>query len=297
MSIEKANEGSQLHGVPPLWPLRSSSYDGLVAFVESHGVKFGWERRGYRIYKETVVNYKILDRFPATQEGWTDCWRTIQQKYPGLASAVMQRVQQEERDRQALIAEPTYAEELRSLELLTSLANCVLLGGHGYGEALQPGGRLDLYFTAEGLWATQKGWSTPVIKSPYSDAIAIDFDGPGRITKGGGFIGGGFGLKGAAEGMAIAAILNGITTKSEIRSIIRWESRSMEAFFFTDSATPGDLRIAFSPVRRRIMDPNQFGTRVNDDPLDRLERLAKLHREGSLTDQEFAEMKARIIRE
>ena len=29
---------------------------------------------------------------------------------------------------------------------------------------------------------------------------------------------------GAAEGMAIAAILNGITTKSEIRSIIRWES-------------------------------------------------------------------------
>ena len=145
----------------------------------------------------------------------------------------MQRVQQEESNRQALIAEPTYAEELRSLKLLKSLANCVLLGGHGYGETLQPGARMDLYFTAEGLWATQKGWSTPVIKSPYLDAIAIEFEGPGRITKGGGYWGGGFGLKGAAEGMAIAAILNGITTKSEIRSIIRWESWSMEAFFFT----------------------------------------------------------------
>ena len=88
MSIEKANEGSQLHGAPPLWPLQSSSYDGLVAFVESNGVKFGWERRGYRIYQETVVKYKILDRFPATQEGWTDCWNTIQQKYPSLAAAL-----------------------------------------------------------------------------------------------------------------------------------------------------------------------------------------------------------------
>jgi hypothetical protein len=174
------------------------------------------------------------------------------------------------------------------------LTNCVLLGGHGYGEVLKPGVSVDLYFTAEGLWATQKGRNAPVITSPYSDAIAIEFDGPGRITKGGGYIGGGLGLIGAAEGVAIATILNGITRKSEIRSIIRWESRSMEAFFFTDSATPGDLRIAFSPVRSRM---NQFGTVVNDDPLDRLERLVKLHREGSLTDQEFAEMKARIIRE
>jgi hypothetical protein len=33
----------------------------------------------------------------------------------------------------------------------------------------------------------------------------------------------------------------------------------------------------------------------SSDPLERLERLATLHREGSLTDEEFAAMKQRLI--
>ena len=134
------------------------------------------------------------------------------------------------------------------------------------------------------------------MRCPYSQSIAIEFSGPGKITKGGGFIGGGFGLKGAAEGMAIAAVLNSITTTSEIRSVIRWEAQTMEAFFFTSTATPGDLRIQFSSVIGRIKNSAEPAVvPEKEDALDRLERLARLHREGSLTDEEFSAMKRQLL--
>jgi hypothetical protein len=128
----------------------------------------------------------------------------------------------------------------------------ILLGGHGYGTDLQPRTPMDLYFISNELWAPRAGNATPQIRCPYTEAIALEFSGPGRVTRGGGFIGGGFGITGAAEGMAIASVLNSITTKTEIRSLIRWKARTMEAFFFTDTATPGDLGIQFSSVLIQI---------------------------------------------
>ena len=85
-----------------------------------------------------------------------------------------------------------------------------------------------------------------------------------------------------------------MTTKSEIRSVIRWEARALEAFFFTDTATPGDLRIQLSTVLGQI---KQSAPAVVDsvDPLDWLERLAKMHQDGSLTNEEFATLKRRLI--
>lgn len=68
----------------------------------------------------------------------------------------------------------------------------------------------------------------------------------------------------------------------------------MEAFFFTDTATPGDLRIQLSTVLGQI---KQSAPAVVDsvDPLDWLERLAKMHQDGSLTNEEFATLKRRLI--
>ena len=86
---------------------------------------------------------------------------------------------------------------------------------------------------------------TPVMRRSYAEIVALDFDGPGKVTMGGGFIGGGFGLLGAVEGMAIVLVLNSLTTRSEIESLIRCEAREMEVFFFTNTATPRDLRIQF----------------------------------------------------
>jgi hypothetical protein len=223
---------------------------------------------------------------PLTQEGWTQCWRVLRSDYPELAHAVEERARQRqkslERSAHFRAHEETFRTELLSIDTLTSIPKVILLGGHGYSSDVAARTRMDLYFTTEGLWATRAGTATPVIRSPYSEVNAVDFSGPGKVTRGGGFIGGGFGLQGAAEGMAIAAVLNSISTKSEIRSLIRWEANALEAFFFTDIATPGDLRIQFSAVLGRIKQSTP-ATVESVDPLDQLERLAKMHRDGSLT--------------
>ena len=44
--------------------------------------------------------------------------------------------------------------------------------------------------------------------------MRLEIGGPGLVKTGGGFVGGGFGARGAIEGMAIAAVLNGLTTRT-----------------------------------------------------------------------------------
>jgi len=47
----------------------------------------------------------------------------------------------------------------------------------------------------------------------------LEIGGPGLVKTGGGFVGGGFGARGAIEGMAIAAVLNGLTTRTSIKTV------------------------------------------------------------------------------
>jgi hypothetical protein len=295
METEDSHRGAERTELPPLWPVPS---DYHMQYAVAGGVSFSWNSAGYNINKSTALRTKTLTGFPLTQEGWEQCWSTLQRDYPQLATAVKARSNDRQKSLERLgrlqAQEGPFRTELLGLEMLTSIPKVILLGGHGYSQDVAPKTRMDLYLTSDGLWATQAGRATPLIRCSYSEVNAVDFSGPGKITRGGGFIGGGFGLKGAAEGMAIAAVLNSITTKSEIRSIIRWEARSLEAFFFTDTATPGDLRIQFSPVLGRIKQstPSEVSSA---DPLDRLERLAKMHQDGSLTDEEFSTMKRRLI--
>lgn len=295
MEIEGAPVGSDVTPIPRLWPVPSDSH---MQYAVADGKSFSWNSKGYCINKSTALRTKPLIQVPLTQEGWAECWQILKRDYPELAHAVQERARkrQESFERSAHFHayEEAFRTELLGIDTLTSVPKVILLGGHGYSSNVVPRTRMDLYFTPDGLWATRAGAATPLIRSPYSDVTAVDFSGPGQVTRGGGFIGGGFGVKGAAEGMAIAAVLNSITTKSEIRSLIRWEARALEAFFFTDTATPGDLRIQFSAVLGQIKQSTSAAVE-SADSLDRLERLAKMHQDGSLTDEEFATMKRRLI--
>jgi hypothetical protein len=295
MEIEDLRERFEATQLPPLWPVPS---DYHMQYAVAGGVSFSWNSKGYCNNKSTALRTKTLNQLPLTQEGWERCWSTLQRDHPELAKAVEERARKRQKSLERLTHlrahEETFRTELLGIDVLTSIPKVILLGGHGYSPDVGPRTRMDLYFTPEGLWATRAGTATPVIQCSFSEVNAVEFSGPGKITRGGGFIGGGFGLKGAAEGMAIAAVLNSVTTKSEIRSVIRWEARALEAFFFTDTATPGDLRIQLSAVLGQI---KQSAPAVVDsvDPLDWLERLAKMHQDESLTNEEFATLKRRLI--
>jgi hypothetical protein len=61
-------------------------------------------------------------------------------------------------------------------------------------------------------------------------------------------IGGGFGVQGALTGIAIAGLLNALTTRSEILTIVHVELVAGEFFALYGGAEPHALRISLSPA-------------------------------------------------
>jgi hypothetical protein len=80
----------------------------------------------------------------------------------------------------------------------------------------------------------------------------VKFGGPGAWRKGGGVIGGGFGVAGAAEGMLVATALNALTTRTGVTPVVRLGAgERMAGFWQHDQFTPGQLTIEFSWIQAR----------------------------------------------
>jgi hypothetical protein len=69
-----------------------------------------------------------------------------------------------------------------------------------------------------------------------------------RRRSGGGFVGGGFGAEGAAEGLLIATALNMLTTRTKIDTVLCIQGTYGEVFFHITTLTPEALRIRLSPA-------------------------------------------------
>jgi hypothetical protein len=282
--------------IPPLWPLPSVQF--FIFASASKGYEFGWTSDGFKISRSSLMGKRTVGSFPLTERGWQDAWRFMASETPQLAGAVRHQVHLTKSAHHSQVVENKARAELASLGILTSLRGCAFLGGYGHSESLMAGAVCDLHFTSEGLLVTNPDTSISIVRSPYAEAEIVELSGPGRVTRGGGFIGGGFGLTGAAEGMIVASVLNALTTKTSIQTIIRWEARTQELFFFTSEATPSDLRIRMSPVLGRVKPrPNVEATPslLDADVVSQLERLASLRQQGIIDDNEFAELKRKII--
>lgn len=141
----------------------------------------------------------------------------------------------------------------------------------------------------------------PLVSIEYAPSFELDIGGPGQVRRGGGFIGGGFGLKGAFEGMAMAYVLNKVTTRTTVITFITITDRDREAFFVTNQEEPSALRISLSPIFAALRSANidRSGKTASPsstlDPVTRLKELAELHRSGVLSDDEFAVAKTKIL--
>jgi hypothetical protein len=150
---------------------------------------------------------------------------------------------------------------LDRLGTYAELPGVTLPGGYGWDEpTFVPGTEGALKFTNEGIWVRPiSGWAA-LIRSPYKDALALEFSGPGAVTSGPTLFGGGFGLKGAAEGMIVASVLSALTTRTTIHTVIRYQAVNLEAFFFYSKATPDQLRVqlsqALSLIRPTLSSPH-----------------------------------------
>ncbi|HZW11687.1 MAG TPA: hypothetical protein VFF81_00655 [Noviherbaspirillum sp.] len=126
----------------------------------------------------------------------------------------------------------------------------------------------------------------------FNDLTAIEISG-GSQTTNMGLAGGAFGLVGAAEGIALAALVNALTTRTMTNTYVRLASTDAEVFLHTDQLDSAPLRLLLSPavvrMEARRMSP------VRTSPADELEKLHRLHHSEALTDQEYALAKARFL--
>ena len=166
------------------------------------------------------------------------------------------------------------------------LEPCTLLGGCGYPFAI--GQRLDVWFSSDAirLQASEGGSPAEIF---YPEIVDLAVTGPGAVTTGGGFIGGGFGFEGAVQGMAIAAVLNLLTSRSKVHTFLQIVTHQGEIFLHYGGLEPGALRIALSPVftHLRRSDPGWLDAR--------LQRLDALRSQAALSEEQFASLKARLL--
>lgn len=271
-------------------------------YVLIDGLRFGWGEDQFTVERLGIVRTKTVLSEPLTEDGWGKIWTSTVERFPNLATGISSRVATESRkyDRLARQAEleRRHQAEREGETLVASVEECVLLGGYGYGDDFVPGAECSLNFTDRGIWVPLQGSWIPQFERSYADTTNLEFSGPGAVKSGGGFIGGGFGLTNALNGMIVASVLNRLTTRTKIHTMIRYQARDIEAFFFHSLEAPDQLRIRLSGVLSRIrLDTYPGPSSAPTDRLGALERLAKLRQDGIVTDEEFAEMKRQILGE
>jgi hypothetical protein len=114
---------------------------------------------------------------------------------------------------------------------------------------------------------------------PYSDLHTLDVQGYTK-TKGGNVFGGGFGAKGALEGMAAATILNALTTTSTRWVVITIIGPGGSIVLRKDGEVSGVVRQRLRTARDTILSVPSFSqpTQSHDqnELVSGLERLAKM---------------------
>lgn len=167
----------------------------------------------------------------------------------------------------------------------------VVLGSHGF--ALEEASEL-LLVLQEASFELVDYWGETVCSVPYRQLAEATVGGPGEVTSGGGFVGGGFGVEGFLMGAAAAAILNRLTERSDIHTLLRLSTFDGEVNLFTSAVTPEELDLRLAPARSTIRSsarPNAAAASL----AEQLTRLAELHETGALTDEEFAAAKRRVL--
>lgn len=187
---------------------------------------------------------------------------------------------------------------------LVTLRDLVLLGGYVSELELFTGKRYHALFFEDRLWLVLGLTAVPQVAVPYSEIEDIEIGGPGIVKTGGGFVGGGLGATGAIEGMAIGSILNGLTSRTSVKTILRVQGTGYEVFLLHSGMTPEKLRIELSRPLAAIRSAraaavagdtqDQVSVR-SASPVEELTKLAGMLEKGLLTRDEFDSMKAKLL--
>jgi hypothetical protein len=240
---------------------------------------------------------KIQQSFPLSSRGWKAAWQALESQNPDSALKCRAVLRERETRQRARAARTGRSAEVTDLDqrTLASMTNLALLGGYA-AAPVAVGDRYDVRFLDQSLSVFAPHDWEPLTDIPYAELEDIEIGGPGLIRSGGGFVGGGFGAAGAFEGMAVAAVLNAMTTRTAVTTIVRVQARTCELFLLETRATPAQLRMQISRGLGafRAARTTPAGA-AESSPVMQLAKLAELLQSGLITREDFDQFKARLL--
>ena len=137
--------------------------------------------------------------------------------------------------------------------------------------------------------------------------MSLQFGGLGEVVQrtNGGWVGGGFGIGGALEGVALAGALNVLSSSQTITidSVITMQWRTGQVVISSSEFAPATLAHFMEPIVQRLRTEQATARPVSlptgtvpVDVAQLLTQLAALHASGALSDEEFAQAKQRVLR-
>ncbi len=190
-----------------------------------------------------LLSYKIQERFPLTEDGWAKSWMALVRLSPDNAAKVEETLRSRAIADRIRDSSETSELDARSIAILRDVA---LLGGYAPEADMKIGGRYDARFLEDRLIVCTAWLSDALLELPYAEIEVVEIGGPGLVKSGGGFIGGGFGAVGALEGMAVAGVLNALTTRTSVTTVVRVQTKWCELFLLHAKLAPEQLRIHLS---------------------------------------------------
>ena len=300
-------------GVPVMPVIRPSEQYTAIPYPLLDGVSptIGWQWQSKAkscpafviIRRGALGSLKVVERFPLTENGWASAWQSLVTQNPAAAPKVLARLRA--RDADAVRLSPD-SRELNELEArsIASLREVAYLGGYVPAAGIFAGERYDVRFLGDRLVVVPCRQAGVLADVPYSEVEDVEIGGPGLVKTGGGFVGGGFGARGAIEGMAIAAVLNGLTTRTSIKTVVRIQGAACELFLLHTKATPEQLRIELSRPLGAIRSARatwvpgvsqHHEASASASPVEELTKLAAMLESGLLSREEFDLMKAKLL--
>lgn len=317
----QADGTATANAIPVAVPIREGSWQAMVGdwrigrewknYKESYFVTSGPRRRD------------TIGRFPVSEEGWAKAWAAFCSAADEDTQVTMRgdlqrrREQAAQEEAKTRLAAEQHAEALRqraeSLRQLDANSTAVVTGlallglaPEGSADArVEPGGQYDIRLASDAILLLLEANSPLVVwRADVSEIENIEIYGPGEKTSttGGGFVGGGFGGKSALKGVAVAAVLNSLTstTSTSVKTFLRFETSACELTLLCTKHPPELLRSMMAPVfiatRNSRTRPSQASIdSFSVDPIDRLTRLADLRDRGAISVDEFDAAKAKLL--
>jgi len=192
-------------------------------------------------------------------------------------------------------ADPPPPLEAQTLDTLNEvhLDEVQLLGGFGY--PLVQNSLCQLAFNeTEVVVAGQGASGRETVSIPYVELKSLSVGGAGKVREGGGFVGGGFGLDGFAVGASVAGLLNAMTTKHRIETLVGLQTERGEMVFLSTAVEPAALELALSRARALVRSASA-GSPQQAALAEELSKLADLVEKGFLDRDEFDRAKKRLL--